>query len=357
MYIAQKALNRKSSCWCFPSAGITAVHHQVWPESWLSTLCTMELSFSRPAVRSVISPGLGVLERGSVTDNPRFQGYHVTQGQHCCVWWHLSHSLRKDPVSIGSWAREVQERTVLHLLGSGAVVGRAGRLLGHRGECWSHSWWADRPLLETLPFPQAPPHLGLLVEARQIPSQHKLHAAVRVFLRGCPGIGVESSDSGWVPQLPPQHSPLSSTLQPPPTCLKEAASSQTTSIPPHHTSRWARNRKVALACSQKGLWPLPHGGRESSARSGLLGAAGAPSPLGRTLDAHAFTSLFLVLPCPLPLQPSGAVEAPSVSDGDTPGEQVPMIVVIRELAEEGARLQHEGGQHHARQVHARPQLT
>lgn len=39
-----------------------------------------------------------------------------------------------------------------------------------------------------------------------------------------------------------------------------------------------------------------------------------------------------------------------------PGEQVGVAVVVGELAEEGARLQHEGGQHHAGQVHARPQL-
>lgn len=40
----------------------------------------------------------------------------------------------------------------------------------------------------------------------------------------------------------------------------------------------------------------------------------------------------------------------------SPGEQVGVVVVVGELVEEGAGLQDEGGQHHAGQVHARPQL-
>ena len=40
----------------------------------------------------------------------------------------------------------------------------------------------------------------------------------------------------------------------------------------------------------------------------------------------------------------------------TPGEQVGVAVVVGELVEERARLEHEGGQCHARQVHAWPQL-
>lgn len=99
------------------------------------------------------------------------------------------------------------------------------------------------------------------------------------------------------------------------------------------------------------LRPTPHQCRRALHTPHCL----VPPPLGRTLDAHTLISLFLAPPHPLPLQSIGLWN-PLLLEG-APGEQVSVVVVIRELAEEGPRLQHEGRQHHTGQVHAWPQLS